>query len=123
MKKLMLDTNFLVLPFQFQVDPFEEFDRILNKKNNLYTIDKCISEAKTIENNSYSSLVTKLIEKKPIEVIDTSSSKNADDLLLEFSERGYVVCTNDRELRERIKKKGSPVVILRGENKLQYQVP
>ena len=123
MKKLMLDTNFLVLPFQFQVDPFEEFDKIFTENYNLYTIDKCISEAKTIENNSYSSLVTKLIEKKPIEVIDTSSSKNADDLLLEFSERGYVVCTNDRELRERIKKKGSPVVILRGENKLQYQVP
>ena len=36
MKKILLDTNFLLIPFQFNVDIFAEINRIANSLNQLY---------------------------------------------------------------------------------------
>ena len=46
MKKIILDTNFLLIPAQFKVDIFDEIDRIMIEKYQLFVLDKTIDELK-----------------------------------------------------------------------------
>ncbi|ENO12016.1 hypothetical protein MBGDC06_00279, partial [Thermoplasmatales archaeon SCGC AB-539-C06] len=48
MKKIILDTNFLLIPAQFKVDIFDEIDRIILEKYQLFVLDKTIDELKKI---------------------------------------------------------------------------
>lgn len=128
MTKILLDTNFLVAPFQFSFPLFDELDR-LYPRNELYTLDDAVQEAKSIESGRYGSLVEKLIETQGIEVMETEDDETdsnvssgdvetVDDLLVSLSDR-FVVATNDRELKERLLDRGREVVIIRGKNHLE----
>lgn len=123
MKKILFDTNFLVIPFQFSLDIFDEFERIISKEFSLFTLDKCLEEAIWIENGKYKEMVEKLIEQNDIEVIETETNLSADSSLVKHAEKGFIVATNDRELRKELKLKDNPVIILRGEKKLQLERP
>ena len=50
MQKILLDTNFLLIPAAFNVDIFSEFNRIF-PKNKLFILDKSIGELRNIELN------------------------------------------------------------------------
>lgn len=109
--KIILDTNFLVAPFQFSFDLFEEIERIY-PYHHLYTLDDAVQEAKSIEKGKYGDLVEQLIEKKNIEVLETEGEGTVDDLLVDISDE-YIIATNDKELKERIMDNSRPVMIIR----------
>ena len=44
MKKIILDTNFLLIPAQFNVDIFSEIERICDFQYQLCIVDKTLSE-------------------------------------------------------------------------------
>ena len=48
MKKIIIDTNFLLIPLKFKVDIFSEFNRISNFNYKLYIFEQSISELKNI---------------------------------------------------------------------------
>ena len=48
MKKILLDTNFLLIPSQFKVDIFSELERICIFNYKLYVLDKTVDELKYI---------------------------------------------------------------------------
>ena len=48
MKKIILDTNFLLIPSQFNVDIFTEIDRICLFKYKLCVLDETINELNSI---------------------------------------------------------------------------
>lgn len=121
MKKLLLDTNFLTVPFQFKVDIFQELERIFSENYSIFTLDRCIKEGKKIENGKYKELIEKLTDEKPIEIIETSSKLKTDDLILQYSKKEFVVCTNDKELKNKILKEKNPVVVLRGKTRLELK--
>lgn len=121
MKKLLLDTNFLTVPFQFKVDIFQELERIFSENYSIFTLDRCIKEGKKIENGKYKELIRKLIEEKPIEVIKTSSKLKTDELILQYSKKDFIVCTNDKELKNKILEEKNPVVVLRGKTRLELK--
>ncbi|MFB6209385.1 MAG: PIN domain-containing protein [Candidatus Nanohaloarchaea archaeon] len=110
-KKILLDTNFLVAPFQFSFDLFEELER-LYPYHDLYTLDEAVQEARSIESGKYSELVKQLVEKKDIEVMETEEEGEVDNLLVEISD-DYVIATNDKELKKRILERSRPVIIVR----------
>ncbi|MFB6180896.1 MAG: hypothetical protein ABEJ93_03385 [Candidatus Nanohalobium sp.] len=127
-QKIMLDTNFLVAPFQLSIDLFEEINR-LYPVNQVYTLEDALQEAKSIEEGRYKALVQKLVETQDITVLETedeesSSSRTAegegevDDLLVRLSDE-FVVGTNDRELRERLVENGKEVVFIRSGDHLE----
>lgn len=117
MKKILLDTNFLVAPFQFSFPMFDEIDR-LYPGSELYTLDDALQEAKSIEGGKYGPLVEQLIETQDIEVLETTGDGSVDDLIVEVSE-DFVVATNDRELKQRLLDRGREVLIIRGGNHLE----
>ena len=49
-RKIILDTNFLLIPVQFGVDIFSEFDRICNFKYELVVVPETVTELEGIIN-------------------------------------------------------------------------
>lgn len=116
-RKILLDTNFLVAPFQFSFPLFEEFQRLYPTAE-LYTLEDAVQEARSIESGKYIDLVDKLLDTQEIEIMATEGEGEVDDLIVDISEE-YVVATNDRELRDRLLDRGREVVIIRGGNHLE----
>lgn len=117
MKKILLDTNFLVAPFQFSFAVFDEIER-LYPVHELYTLDDALNEAKSIEEGKYGGLVKQLIDNQGIEVLETEGEGSVDDLIVEVSDE-FVVATNDKELKQRLLDRGREVLIIRGGNHLE----
>lgn len=126
--KILLDTNFLVAPFQHSFDIFDEIER-LYPLHELYTLDDAVEEAKSIEGGKYGPLAEKLIERKDIEVLETTDEEpsssstvegdgEVDDLIVDVSDE-FAVATNDKELKQRLLDRGREVVIIRSGTHLE----
>ncbi|MBD3248596.1 twitching motility protein PilT [Candidatus Woesearchaeota archaeon] len=124
MKEIILDTNFLLIPGQFNIDIFEEIDRIIPEKHKLYALDKTLDELKKILNNEEqkkknkhaAELAIQLIDSKDIPIIKTSSNLDVDSILVKKSQnKDTIIATQDIILKKRIKNK---VITLRQKKKL-----
>jgi rRNA-processing protein FCF1 len=118
-KTILLDTNFLVAPFQFSFDIFEEIERLYPYAE-LYTLDDALNEARSIEGGKYGKMVEQMIDKQDIEVLETEGSGTVDDLIVDIC-ADFLVATNDKELKERIKDEGRPVMIIRSRDHLEVE--
>lgn len=123
MKKIILDTNFLLLPSQFNVDIFSEIDRICLFKYKLYVLDKTIDELKNIterkkgKHKQAAKIALLLIKKKKIDIIKTKQGK-VDELILELLNKDYILATQDNILRKKAVKKGIKTIFLRSKKYL-----
>ena len=116
-KEVVIDTNFFMVPFQFNVDIITELEKILPSYK-LTTPSFVINELKGLKKNSKgkvrlnANLALKLANSSKVEIKDISLLENetVDDALLRVSE---VLATNDIELKNRAKDKGITVVYLR----------
>ena len=116
-KEVVIDTNFFMVPFQFNVDVISELENLLPSYN-LTTPSFVINELKGLKNNNKgktrmnANLALKLANSSKVEIKDISLLENetVDDALLRVSE---VLATNDIELKNRAKDKGITIVYLR----------
>lgn len=116
-KEVVIDTNFFMVPFQFNVDIIDELEKALPSYK-LTTLSFVINELKGLKRNNKgkirlnADLALKLANSSNIEIKDISLENNetVDDALLRVSE---VLATNDIELKKRAKKKGITVAYLR----------
>ena len=125
MRKIILDTNFLMIPYKFRVDIFSEINRICNFNYKLFIIDKTINELKKIIQNQPvkerkgAELALKMIGLKKIESI-TSEAWDVDSAILEIADKNIVVATQDIFLKRQVIQKGASVIWLRQKKYLQY---
>ena len=120
MKKILLDTNFLLVPYQFKVDIFSEIDRIIIAKYELIVLDKTVDELEKIVKNQKgrdreaAKFALKIIEnKKPI-IIKAKSDKKTDDVILDYAiKEDYSVATQDKDLKRKLINHGIEVIVLR----------
>ena len=116
-KEVVIDTNFFMVPFQFNVDVITELEKLLPSYK-LTTPSFVINELKGLKNNNKgkvrlnANLALKLANSSKVEIKDISLLENetVDDALLRVSE---VLATNDTELKNRAKNKGITIVYLR----------
>jgi rRNA-processing protein FCF1 len=116
-KEVVIDTNFFMVPFQFNVDIITELENKLPSYK-LTTPSFVINELKGLKNNNKgkvrlnANLALTLANSSKVEIKDISLLENetVDDALLRVSE---VLATNDIELKNRAKDKGITVVYLR----------
>ncbi len=116
-KEVVIDTNFFMVPFQFNVDIITELENKLPSYK-LTTPSFVINELKGLKNNNKgkvrlnANLALTLANSSKVEIKDISLLENetVDDALLRVSE---VLATNDVELKNRAKDKGITVVYLR----------
>ncbi|WP_458453887.1 type II toxin-antitoxin system VapC family toxin [Methanobrevibacter sp.] len=116
-KEVVIDTNFFMVPFQFNVDIITELENSLPSYK-LTTPSFVINELKGLKRNNKgktrlnANLALKLANSSKVEIKDISLLENetVDDALLRVSE---VLATNDIELKKRAKDKGITIVYLR----------
>ena len=117
MKKILLDTNFLMAVYQFKIDIFEETKNTLMENVEFYIIDKTKNELEKLIKTSKLSdsqaakFALKILEKKPIKTIKTAENAYVDDLILE--QEGYIVATVDKELKQKLKKKKIQILTIK----------
>ena len=126
---LFLDANFLLIPPQFQVDIYSEFERLIPKPWKIVMISAIFTElerkiaqfpTKTKLKREYS-MARQLLDRQEYQLIVKKRSTNqiVDDLLLEtaldFKKQGgdIYLCTNDKELREKCNRNSMTAVYLR----------
>ena len=124
MKKIILDTNFLLIPLQFRVDIFSEFNRICNFNYKLRIYENSINELKNIiekqsaKNKKAAQYALKIIKLKNIGIIK-SEEKDVDSLILENLDKDAIIATLDINLRKELLRKGASLIILRQKKYLQ----
>ena len=127
MTLVLLDTNFLMIPEQFGIDIFSEIKRIVPNYE-LATLSGIILELEKLKetaekgrNKIAAGVALNFIEKFNEKIKIIESSGDVDKFIFKFSvENDAVVCTNDKELKKKLKKNGIRVIQMRGKGKLEF---
>ena len=119
-KKILLDTNFLLIPYQFKVDIFTQIGRIMHFQYKIFVLDKSVEELRKVikeqkgKNRDAAKVALKLIAIKNIAILKTQGNKKTDDAIIESSsENNYIVATQDKDLKRRLINHGMEVIVLR----------
>lgn len=123
MLEAVLDTNFLMLAHQFNVDISGELGELLGECRKV-TCRGVVEELERLSigkgrDASAAKYALKLLKLGGFEIVRNEGK--VDDWIVSYCARnGAVACTMDRELIARLKKKGVKVVILRGKSRLEF---
>ncbi len=120
-EKVALDTNFLLLPFQLKVDVAQQIHELLPTAE-IYIPEEVIRELKKLTRAKgrvarEAKLGLKYASRFP--VVKTASA--GDEALVELAEKGYIIATNDKLLKEKIRKMGKAVIFLRQKKLLRIE--
>ena len=118
MKKIIIDTNFLMIPLQFKVDIFSEFDRICHFNYKLCVYEQSLDELRNIiekqkgKSRNAARFALKLIKLKNIGILK-AEGKYVDSIILKNADKDLIVATQDGLLKKKLLEKGASVIILR----------
>lgn len=103
-----------MIPGKFKVDVFEELKKFGKPK--FFTLSSVVKELENLssgkgKNSKYARIGLQLLEKNNVKII--ASDGETDNEILKTAEQGFVVCTQDKELRKRLVSNGIKVVFLR----------
>ena len=110
--KIVLDTNFFVSSINFKIDLFLEL-----RGNKLFVTEPVIDEltelaGKNGRDSTAARVSLEMIREKNLKVLE-SNEKEADNSLLEYGKKGYAVATQDKRLRDKIRKTGTKIIYIR----------
>ena len=124
--RVILDSNFLMIPTKFRLDIFEGLEKALNQRveaivpEPVYDELKRASVAKSPKQARQAREALKLAEKTRIFKVDSRIEEPVDDVILRLAvEWNCPVATNDAELRKKLRKKSIPVIYLRQRSRLE----
>jgi rRNA-processing protein FCF1 len=121
--KVILDTNFFLVPFQAGLDVFKEVEVLFEERfmeAPEYLVLSCSLDELCELNKINKRIVEEIIEKNKIKII--SCAGKSDEKLMEFAAREKaLVATNDRRLRAELRRVGIKTLALRGKNHLEIQ--
>jgi len=123
--KVILDSNFLMIPFQFNLDVFQEIEYILQRKVDFIVPSLVKSELTGIstrggEGAAEASLALQLASRCRVVEVALNPGETVDDAIVKASQKlGAVVATTDIELKKRLRDVNIPVVYLRDKSKLE----
>ncbi len=120
MRKILLDTNFLLIPYQFRVDIFTQIDRIMHSQYKIFVLDKSVEELRKIikeqkgKSKDAAKVALKLAAIKNIGIVKTQGDNKTDDAIIDLSSKSsYIVATQDKDLKRRLINLGIGVIVLR----------
>lgn len=125
-RQVILDTNFLLVPFQQKLDIFSELEYLLDFAHTYVISSKIPKELERISKNKgkkgiAARLAIKLLEANSHRITRVSSRIPVDEWIIRYAEKeGAIVCTNDRKLRKRLKEKKIKVIALKGKSKVGF---
>lgn len=126
MRRILLDTNFLMACGQFKVDIFSEIDRICNFNYKIYILDKTTHELKDIvekqkgKQKDAARIALQLLKLKNISTIKTTSKRHTDDIIVEYAKKDYLVATQDKDLKRRLINQNTIVIVIKQKKILAF---
>ena len=120
---IILDTNFLFVTFQFNIDLISQIQSLIGATFSLYIYEGTIEELKSVErkgdkNKRYLPLIVSMLKRYNFKII-TSGQTYIDNQILENLNKKVIIATNDKELRQAIQKQGYSVLYLRQKSYLE----
>lgn len=118
MKKIIMDTNALMAIAEFKIDLFTVLEK-LDFKYNVMVLSGTIEELNKImekQRGKYkraAKLVLSILQQKKVPIL--KSQGTVDDLLVKYSQQGYLVLTQDSALKKRLQK---PYLTIRQKKKI-----
>lgn len=129
--QIVVDTNFWLIPGQFRVDIFAEFERLCGQKSQVIAFSATVDElqkltttAKTASQRLAAKLGLQLITQKKVQIIPIDHGY-ADDAIVTFArtareqQQTIGVATQDQQLKSRLKPLGVSVIVLRARSHLE----
>ncbi len=125
--KVILDTNFLMIPGELGIDVFSEIPLLLEKPHKICIMEgtekelmSIVSTFKNKKEGFNAKLAYVMIKQKKIKTIK-HKEQHVDDAILSYAEKNdCIVCTQDKELRSRLKQKKVKVIGLRQKKYLAW---
>jgi rRNA-processing protein FCF1 len=126
--KIILDSNFLLVPAQFKLDIFEGIIKLLNQNCQPIVLSTTMDELRKIMGRSapklrkQAEMALKLAEKCLLVNVDRRQEETNDDVIIRIAQqRKYLVATNDSALRKRLRNISIPVVYVRQKSRLELE--
>ena len=110
MEKIIIDTNALMGIAEFKLDLFTAIDLCCDFNYKLFVLSGTIEESKQIEVEQKgkfkraAKLVLAILKAKEISLIPENDGLSVDDQLVTYSKKGYLVLTQDAQLKKRLHK-------------------
>lgn len=126
--KVILDSNFLLLPSQFRIDIFAELLNLINQRLEAVLLSVTYEELRKMAETGSSKmrqhalLGLKLAEKCRIVNVERDSKETNDDVIIRVAKQwSCPVATNDQTLRRRLRNINVPVIYLRQKSRLELE--
>ncbi len=128
MKSILVDTNFLLVPYECKIDIVAELLRVIHSPFALLVASGTIDELKSIAGRTgkraaAARFFLQNIEKykKQINIKTIKSSGKVDMWIIKYAqEKNLCVATNDIPLRRKLLALGVPVIAVKGKSKLDF---
>ncbi|MDI6807145.1 MAG: PIN domain-containing protein [Candidatus Aenigmarchaeota archaeon] len=114
MKKILLDTSFLIDIIKFKVR-LEEIKNLINGEYKIFVPSTVVDELKS-NPTKYAKIALKLIEN--VEILKTPE-RSADRAIINLTNKNILVATNDRKLRAKLKELRIRTIYLRAKKYLE----
>ena len=113
--KILFDTNFLLTMVRHKIHGFEELKQKLACE--FFTLSRVEYELKVLAKNDKKikkevAIVEQILKNNKVKTID-SLSEDVDSELVKYSKEGYVIATNDKQLRDRIRNEKGKTIYVR----------
>ena len=127
-RQVVLDTNFLLLPFELNIDILQEFERIIEINYEPIILREVLKELDKLKERNTGKILRniksalefckkfKILEFKPIE------NEKIDDLIIRYAiNNPSIVATNDKLLKMKLRDKNIPVIFTRKKKYLKLE--
>jgi len=121
--RVILDTNFLLIPGQFGIDIFAELERLIIEKFDIIVFSNVRGELEAIADSRkadapWARLALGLIKAKGAKIVRGEGP--VDSAIRKAAGPGDIVGTNDRKLRAALKARGARLIGLKGKSHLDF---
>lgn len=121
--KILIDSSVLIAGPQYRINVLRQLEDLIEGKKEFITLSTVKKELEKLsEKDSIRGLNARSALKtvEGLKVIEVEGG-NVDDSIVEYAENSRcAVCTDDRELKGRLKKAGVKAIIIKGKSKLDF---
>lgn len=125
--KVLFDTNILLAPARSRIDLFGQLEELLDESLEYCVLSPCLNELQSLRKSkgregAEARVALLLLKANNVKTIQ-ATGKPDDALVLWCSQNiasKPIVCTDDKELRERLKRAGARVVCMKHNSKLEF---
>jgi len=123
--RVLLDSNFLMIPLELHIDVFEEIQNLLGKRVEFILIKPVYDELRTLSTESskvgrQAAYALKLTKRCTIMNVKTKASESTDDAIARVAkDTGTMVATMDLELKTKLRNINVPVIYVRERSRLE----